>query len=114
MTRSNMFIVLSNGTRLHCVADSSSAPEQGYIVEQVILPLLSFNDPGRERALLEEHCTMGELRVNAMYRYEIDLRDKSVSFYEENYNWKEDSFRRGNNITKRYTNYHLTIPKNNK
>ncbi len=35
MTRSNIHITLSNGKKLKCVADSSSAPEQGYIVEDL-------------------------------------------------------------------------------
>lgn len=35
MTRSNLHIKLSNGKSLICVADSSSAPEQGYIVERL-------------------------------------------------------------------------------
>lgn len=38
MTRSNLHIKLSNGKSLICVADSSSAPEQGYIVERLFLP----------------------------------------------------------------------------
>jgi hypothetical protein len=48
MTRSNLHIKLSNGKSIICVADSSSAPEQGYIVEQILLPLLSFNDSEQE------------------------------------------------------------------
>jgi hypothetical protein len=38
MTRSNLHITLSNGQQIICVADSTSAPEQGYIVEEVFTP----------------------------------------------------------------------------
>ena len=53
MTRSNLHIKLSNGKSIICVADSSSAPEQGYIVEQILLPLLSFDDSEILQILLE-------------------------------------------------------------
>ncbi|WP_426477524.1 hypothetical protein ACP3T3_20235 [Chryseobacterium sp. CBSDS_008] len=39
MTRSNLHITLSNGEEIICVADSSSAPEQGYFVEEILMPL---------------------------------------------------------------------------
>jgi hypothetical protein len=106
MTRSNLYITLSNGKKLQCVAESSSAPEQGYIVEQLLIPLLSFDNAEKELALLQEHCTMDELRTNATYRYLIDLQRKEVLFYEENYFYKTDTFKKGKNITHRYTNYH--------
>jgi hypothetical protein len=109
MTRSNIHIILTNGRKVKCVADSSSAPEQGYIVENLIFPLLSLNDGQAELALLKEHCTMGEQRSNATYRYEINLRSKRVNFYEENYNSGQDRFIRGENITERYDSYLFLI-----
>ncbi len=105
MTRSNLHITLSTGKKLICVADSSSAPEQGYIVERLILPLLALNDPSAELELLNEHCTMDERRCNAYYRYYIDLRNKSVKFFEENFSYKTERFKRGADLTVRYTNY---------
>jgi hypothetical protein len=36
MTRSNLYITLTNGETINCVADSSSAPEQSYIVESLL------------------------------------------------------------------------------
>ena len=105
MTRSNLYITLTNGEALNCVADSSSAPEQGYIVENLIIPLLSFCDTGHELALLKEHCAIGELRTNATYRYEIDLREQTVAFYDEIYFYKTDIFRKGENLTRRYIAY---------
>jgi vacuolar-type H+-ATPase subunit D/Vma8 len=105
MTRSNLHIKLSNGKSIICVADSSSAPEQGYIVEQLLLPLLSLGDSEKELALLAEHCTMNDRRVNATYRYVIDLTTKEVRFYEERYNYRTDTFHRGKEITERYNDY---------
>ena len=105
MTRSNLYIALSDGKKLKCVADSSSAPEQGYMVEEVILPLLSYNDAEKELALLREHCCMDELRVNATYRYIIDLKTKAVSFFEEHYNYDTGTFRKGKDSTDRYIDY---------
>lgn len=105
MTRSNLHIKLSNGKSLICVADSSSAPEQGYIVEQLILPLLSFNNSDEELRLLKEHCSMEDRRVNADYRYTIDLLTKEVRLFVETYNYKADTFRRGREITERYIDY---------
>lgn len=105
MTRSNLYIILTSGERIACVADSSSAPEQGYMVEQVIIPLLSFNDTEKETALIAEHCTLKELRINATYRYEIDLQAKQVDFYEECYYPKPDVFQKGDDLTHRYIAY---------
>src|SRR5277367_682669 len=105
MTRSNLHIKLSNGNNISCVADSSSAPEQGYFVEQVIEPLLALNDPEKELRLIEEHCTMNEQRVNATYRYIINLQTKTVHFFEENYDYKTDKFFAGENLTDRYRDY---------
>ena len=105
MTRSNLHITFSNGKLIICVADSSSAPEQGYIVEKLLLPLLSINDSEKELTLLSEHCTMGERRINADYRYIIDLQTKEIRFFEEHYNYKRNSFRKGTDITKRYSDY---------
>lgn len=105
MTRSNLHITLSNGVRLQCVADSSSAPEQGYIVEHLILPLLSFQNPEQEIVLIQEHCTMGEQRSNAEYRYEIDLKARRITLYEENYNINKDTFKKGLDLTGLYISY---------
>lgn len=105
MTRSNLHIKLSNGKSVICVADSSSAPEQGYIVENLLLPLLSLYESEKELALLSEHCTMDERRTNATYRYTIDLIQKRVSLYEEHYDYSKDIFRKGRDITERYDNY---------
>lgn len=105
MTRSNLYIILTNGERMACVADSSSAPEQGYFVEQVLIPLLSFTDAAKETALIAEHCTLNELRANATYRYEIDLQKKQVRFFEEHYYPKQDVFQKGAERTDRYIAY---------
>jgi hypothetical protein len=105
MTRSNLYITLSNGDAITCVADSSSTPEQGYIVENLIIPLLSFSNAENELALLKEHCTMNELRANADYRYEIDLQKETVAFYDELYFFKTGVFRKGENLTRRYIAY---------
>ena len=53
---------------------------------------------------------MNELRVNADYRYEIDLTTKTVAFFEERYFHKTGVFRRGENLTDRYDAYLLTLP----
>lgn len=105
MTRSNLFITLSDGKILNCVAESSSAPEQGYFVENFLLPLLSQINVEREQKLIEEHCTMNELRVNATYRYYINLIDKKIKFYEENYSYKTDKFNLGADLTDRLITY---------
>lgn len=105
MTRSNLHITLTDGEFLKCVADSSSAPEQGYFVEDVILPLLALRDPDEELELIRAHCTMDEQRVNADYRWEIDLQSRCIRFYEENYHEAKDSFRKGLDLTGRYLSY---------
>ena len=105
MTRSNLYITLSNGEKITAIADSSSAPEQGYIVENLIIPLLSFSNTENELALLKEHCTLNEQRVNADYRYEIDLQKETVAFYDEMYFFKTGVFRKGENLTRRYIAY---------
>ena len=109
MTRSNLSITLSNGEAMSCVAESSSAPEQGYIVESLLLPLLSLNEPDAERSLLNEHCTMNELRSNATYRYEVNLQNKTVAFFDEIYFLKTDTFHKGKDLTHRYAAYLLSI-----
>ena len=109
MTRSNLYITLSNGNTLICVADSSSAPEQGYIVESLLLPLLKLDNAESELALITAHCTMNDHRINATYRYEIDLRVKTIAFYGERYFYKTATFRKGENLTDRYTAYLLSI-----
>jgi hypothetical protein len=110
MTRSNIHITLTNGKKIKCVADSSSAPEQGYIVEDLIQPLLKLDNAGEELLLLHEHCTMGEQRVNATYRYVINLQTKLVFIFEENYDFDNDKFRTGEDLTGRYDSY-LTMVK---
>ncbi|WPU94701.1 hypothetical protein SNE25_04100 [Mucilaginibacter sabulilitoris] len=105
MTRSNLYIKLSNGKKINAVADSSSAPEQGYIVEHFLFPLLRLSDTQKELDLLQETCTLNELRSNATYCYTINLRKKIVRFYEENYDYRTDTFRKGKNLTKRYIKY---------
>ncbi len=105
MTRSNLHITLSNGKQIICVADSSSAPEQGYIVEQLFIPLLNFNNSHNEIELLKKHCTMDERRANANYRYYINLITKEVSMFEEHFNYTSEKFRKGKEITQRYTSY---------
>ena len=112
MTRSNLHIKLSNGKSLICVADSSSAPEQGYIVETIILPLLNYNDNEIELLLLNKHCTMNERRANATYRYTIDLITKDIRLFEEHFDYEKKRFRRGKDITKRYRDYLKTINRN--
>ncbi|MBS7565497.1 hypothetical protein KHS38_13880 [Mucilaginibacter sp. Bleaf8] len=105
MTRSNLHITLSNGEPIRCVADSSSAPEQGYIVEQLLLPLLSLKNAEKELTLLQEHCTMQEQRSNATYRYEINLPAQNITLYEENYISAKGAFKRGLDLTGRYLSY---------
>lgn len=105
MTRANLHVTLSNGKSIKCVAESSSAPEQGYIVEQLILPLLALDDSEKELELLSEHCTMDERRANATYRYTIDLTKKEVRLFEENFNYRNETFHKGKEITKRYNDY---------
>ncbi|MFA6082739.1 hypothetical protein [Mucilaginibacter sp.] len=105
MTRSNLHIILSDGEHIKCVADSSTAPEQGYIVEDFLLPLLSLKQVGKEMALIREHCTMDEQRSNATYRYEIDLPAQNITLYEENYIAAKDTFKRGLDLTGRYISY---------
>ncbi|QTE43659.1 MULTISPECIES: hypothetical protein [Mucilaginibacter] len=105
MTRSNLHITLSNGDKLQCVADGSSAPEQGYIVEHLLLPLLSFHDAKKEMALITEHCTLGGQRTNADYRYIIDLKNEHIGFYEEHYNYGKDTLKKGIDLTGRYISY---------
>ncbi|OCA77140.1 penicillin-binding protein [Chryseobacterium artocarpi] len=105
MTRSNLHITLSNGKKFICVLDGSSAPEQGYIVEDILLPLLSFHNGDRELSLIKKHCTMGERRANACYRYTVDLIGKEIRMFEEHYSYNRDVFRKGKEITERYTDY---------
>lgn len=105
MTRSNLHITLSNGKKFICVLDGSSAPEQGYIVEDILLPLLSFDNGDREMSLIKKHCTMGERRANACYRYTVDLKTKNIRMFEEHYSYQKDVFRKGKEITERYTSY---------
>ncbi|WP_216846653.1 hypothetical protein [Mucilaginibacter sp. L196] len=105
MTRSNLFITLSDGKILNCVVESSSAPEQGYFIENFLLPLLNRNNAESQLKLIEEHCTLNELRVNATYRYYINLTNGKVKFYEENYNYKTDKFYLGKNLTDRLITY---------
>lgn len=109
MTRSNLHIILTNGRKIKCVADSSSAPEQGYIIENLLQPLLEMNSADEEIKLIREHCTMDEQRSNATYRYEINLLTKRVSFFEEGFNDGTGRFTRGENITERYEKYLRTI-----
>lgn len=105
MTRSNLYITLSNSKKITCVLDTSSAPEQGYIVEDIILPLFSLNDDSRELSLIKKHCTMGEKRANACYRYYIDLCTKEVQLFEEHFNYTTEKFKKGKDITERYKWY---------
>jgi hypothetical protein len=105
MTRSNLYITLSDGSSFICVADSSSAPEQGYFVESILIPLLHLKDTVKEIALLTEHCTVGEQRVGACYRYHINLQTAEFSFHEEVYNFQFDTFKKGRNLTGRVIAY---------
>jgi len=109
MTRSNIHIKLSNGKIVDCVAEGSTAPEQGYIVQSLISPLLTLDNAENELELLEEHCTMDEQRVNATYRYIINLKTKAVHFFEENYNYNNDKFYTGADLTHRYFAYVETL-----
>lgn len=107
MTRSNIYITLSSGRKLFFVCDNSSAPEQGFIVENLIEPLLQMDDAEKELKFIHEHSdSVNELRINAMYRYEIDLRKKTVKFFEERYNYRADKFYKGKELTaERYIPY---------
>lgn len=116
MTRSNIYITLSNGKKLFFVADSSSAPEQGFIVQQLIQPLLLLNDAKKEMQLIEVLSdAINELRTNADYRYEIDLVLKTVRFFEEHYHHKTGMFNKGKDLTEeRYIPYLQSIGNNDK
>ena len=105
MTRSNLYITLSDGSSFICVSESSSAPEQGYFVESLLIPLLHLKDTENEIALLTEHCTVGEQRTNASYRYHINLQTSEFSFHEEVYNFQFDTFKKGRNLTGRVIAY---------
>jgi len=105
MTRANLRIKLSDGAVVHCVADSSSAPEQGWIVETLLLPLLGLNDAAKELILLEHFCAMHEMRVNADYRYLLNLQTKTLHFFEEGYDYPTDKFLLGANLTLRVLDY---------
>ncbi|OQP65430.1 hypothetical protein A3860_17350 [Niastella vici] len=107
MTRSNIFVTLTGGKKLFFVLDSSTAPEQGYIVEKFILPLLALNDQDKEIAFIHKNSdSINEKRTTASYRYIIDLQQKRVQFFVEHYNYKTDRFRRGKDLTeKRYLPY---------
>jgi hypothetical protein len=105
MTRSNIHITLSNGKKLQCIADSSSAPEQGHIVEELIQPLFALDNGTAELRLLTEYCTMGEQRSNATYRYIINLQTKAVAFFEEHYDFGKGTFSKGEDLTQRYNDY---------
>jgi hypothetical protein len=105
MTRSNLHIKLSNGLHIHCVCDSSSAPEQGYFVENLLFPLLGLNDSEKEVDFLTGLCAMYEHRANATYRYIINLQTKAVHFFEENYDYGKDKFYLGDNLTHRLMDY---------
>jgi len=52
---------------------------------------------------------MDERRINADYRYTIDLTNKEVKFFEEHYSYTKDTFRKGKDITERYDEYLKTI-----
>ncbi|WON94325.1 MULTISPECIES: penicillin-binding protein [unclassified Sphingobacterium] len=105
MTRSNLHITLSDGQQIICVADSTSAPEQGYIVEEVFMLLMKLDDSSKELSFLKKHCTMDERRANATYRYYINLITKEVTMFEEHFSYTSEKFRKGKDITQRYTNY---------
>lgn len=105
MTRSNLHIKLSNGNNINCVCDSSSAPEQGYFVENLLFPLLGLNEAEKELAMLIDTCAMNEQRANATYRYIINLQTKAVHFFEENYDYGKDKFYLGDNLTDRLLDY---------
>ncbi|MDB5143432.1 MAG: penicillin-binding protein [Mucilaginibacter sp.] len=105
MTRSNLYIILSDGRSFDCVAESSSAPEQGYFVETLLIPLLNLKNTEKEINLLTEHCTLGELRTNASYRYHLNLQKGEFSFHEEVYNFQFDTFKKGRNLTGRVIAY---------
>jgi hypothetical protein len=105
MTRSNLHIKLSNGNLIHCVCDSSSAPEQGYFVENLLYPLLKLNNSEKEVAFLTDLCAMYEDRANATYRYIINLQTKAVHFFAENYDYGKDKFYLGDNLTERLLDY---------
>ena len=110
MTRSNIHIHLSNGQFIQCVADSSSAPEQGYFAQEVLQPLFTLQDAAKEQQLLAAHCTMDEQRANATYRYVIDLRTGQIQLHEENYDYNKDRFFTGHDLTSRLNAYCSGIP----
>lgn len=48
---------------------------------------------------------MDERRANADYRYYIDLITKKVTMFKEHFNDTSEKFRKGKEITQRYTSY---------
>jgi hypothetical protein len=111
MTRSNVYVTLTGGIQLFFVLDGSTAPEQGFIVERFIHPLLALSDLQQELEFIYEHSdSFHELRVNADYRYEINLVKKTVGFFEENYHSKADTFHKGKDLTEeRYIPYENSL-----
>ncbi|MBL4675893.1 MAG: penicillin-binding protein [Mucilaginibacter sp.] len=105
MTCANLHIKLSDNVLVQCVWESSSAPEQGSIVEKLLFPLLDMNDSQRELGLLMDCCAMFELRANAEYRYIINLRTKTVHLFEEIYDCVIDKYYTGKNLTNRLLDY---------
>lgn len=105
MTCTNLHIKLTNGSHIHCVCESSSEPEQGYFVENLLFPLFALNDSEQELDLLTANCAMHQLRMNATYRYIINLQTKAVHFFGENYDYRNDKFILGENLTARLLDY---------
>jgi|GEM_PF-1564290 len=108
MRPTNLLITLSNGKSIIYVAEYSTRPENGYFVQNVLLPLMLLNDSEEEISFLNKHCTLSERRINAMYRYQINLAIKKVKVFEEIYNSYCNIFL-GNEITKRYLKYLTTL-----
>jgi len=48
---------------------------------------------------------MNDRRINATYRYVINLITKEVKFFEEYYNYSKGTFKIGKDITQRYDDY---------
>lgn len=112
MTRLNSYITPTIGDTVICASDSSSAAGQGYRVESLLLPRLSLSEADGERARFNGHCSMNELRCTATSRYQINLQNKTIAFFDQIYSCTTAAFRKGKDLTQRYTAYLLLIKNN--
>lgn len=94
---------------MYALPTAAAHPNRAISLKGFFLPLLSLDNSEQELLMLKEYCTMDERRINAYYRYLIDLTTKEVKFFEEHYSYTNDTFRKGKDITERYYEYLKTI-----